>query len=140
MDDIKALATLVWGYPITRMILMLIVAYGIFMVILCILLEQKRPDGLYSAPEHIRVNEMPLKQIIQGYEASPRNWLLYEEEIFYVKDPDSFTEEQKEYYRDALTRYESGGIPARKVGRRVLIDKREVKNYLRFFKRTLKEN
>ena len=57
----------------------------------------------------------------------------YEEEIFYVKNPDELSPEDRDAYEIAQARCVNGGLEARQVGTRVRLRRGEVKAYLRFF-------
>ena len=75
----------------------------------------------------------PLSAIKESYEENPEKWLLYEEEIFYVKDPDELEGEDREAYERARVRCVDGGTEARQVGSRIRVGRTEAQAYLRFF-------
>lgn len=132
MDVIVIALKYLLGIPAVQV---LVLAWGVFFVIICMLsitnasvpakrLYKSGADGAKKAP---------LSAIKKSYEENPEKWLLYEEEIFYVKNPDELNGEDREAYERARVRCVNGGKEARQVGTRFRVGRTEAKAYLRFF-------
>lgn len=132
MDTIVIVFKTAMGIPLVRI---LFIAWCVIFLFICMLsiataqvtsrrLFKKGKDGAKKAP---------LDAIIENYKQHPEKWLLYEEEIFYVKDPEELTGEDLEAYERARVRCVDGGKDARQVGSRIRVKRSEAQAYLRFF-------
>ena len=132
MDSIVMILKNLMGFPLFRIALFAWFVYFLFIIILSVHTATVPDRRLYKAGND-GAKKASLSTIRNGYEANPDKWLLYEEEIFYVKNPEELTEEQREAYRMAQARCVNGGNEARRVGTRVRVSRSEARAYLRFF-------
>ena len=132
MDTIVIAFKAAMGIPLVRI---LFFAWCIFFVFICVLsiASATVPSRkLYRAGSD-GAKKAPLSAIKKSYKENPEKWLLYEEEIFYVKDPDELDGEDLEAYERARVRCVDGGADARRVGTRYRVGRTEAQAYLHFF-------
>ena len=132
MDSIIIAFKTGMGFPVVRLALIAWVVLFVFICLLSIAVSSAPSQRLYKAGSD-GAKKAKLSTIKKSYKENPEKWLLYEEEIFYVKDPDSLEGEKLEAYERARVRCVSGGAEARKVGSRVRVGRSEAQAYLRFF-------
>ena len=132
MDTIVIVLKAAMGIPIVRLALLAWCVLFAFICLLSISIATVPSRRLYKAGTD-GAKKAPLSAIKDSYEEHPEKWLLYEEEIFYVKDPDSLEGEDREAYERALVRCVDGGAEARRVGNRIRVGRTEAQAYLRFF-------
>ena len=132
MDSIVMILKYMMGMPQFRIFIIAWIAFFAFMVVLSIRTATVPARQLYKAGAD-GAKKASLSAIRHSYRSNPEKWLLYEEEIFYVKNPDALTGEEREAYTMARARCINGGSEARKVGMRVRVRRSEAKAYLRFF-------
>ena len=132
MDSIIIFLKMAMGIPLVRLGLL---AWWVFFAFICLLsisISTVPSRKLYKAGSD-GAKKAPLSAIKDSYEEHPEKWLLYEEEIFYVKDPDELEGEDREAYERALVRCVDGGADARRIGNRIRVGRTEAQAYLRFF-------
>lgn len=132
MDTIIIAFKAAMGIPAIRLLLLGWCVLFAFICLLSIASATVPSRRLYSAGSD-GARKAPLDAIKDSYEEHPEKWLLYEEEIFYVTDPDSLEGEDREAYERALVRCVDGGAEARRVGNRIRVGRTEAQAYLRFF-------
>ena len=132
MDTIIIVLKAAMGIPIVRLALVAWCVLFVFICLLSISIATVPSRRLYKAGSD-GAKKAPLSAIKDSYEEHPEKWLLYEEEIFYVKDPDSLEGEDREAYERARVRCVDGGAEARRVGSRIRVGRTEAQAYLRFF-------
>ena len=132
MDTIIIVLKAAMGIPIVRLALVAWCVLFVFICLLSISIATVPSRRLYKAGTD-GAKKAPLSAIKDSYEEHPEKWLLYEEEIFYVKDPDSLEGEDREAYERARVRCVDGGAEARRVGNRIRVGRTEAQAYLRFF-------
>jgi len=139
MDVIVMFAKNLWAIPLFRMFVFAWLGIFLFFIILSIFTATVPDRRLYSAgPDNAK--KASLRKIRDNYAAYPEKWLLYENEIFYVRDPENLSDEEQEAYDLARLRCVDGGWEARQVGTRVHVSRGEARSYLRFFHKLHKEN
>ena len=138
MDSIIIAFKTAMGIPLVRVLFIAWCVLFLFVCMLSIAIARVPSRGLYKAGSD-GAKKAPLSAIKESYKENPEKWLLYEEEIFYVKDPDELTGEDREAYERARVRCVDGGAEARKVGSRIRVGRTETQEYLRFFYRLHKE-
>ena len=132
MDSIIIGLKTVLAFPLTRTAIL--VWFGLF-VLICLfsVATATVPDRkLYSAGKD-GARKAPLRAILESYETNPDKWLFYEEEIFYVRDPETLEGEKREAYERARVRCVNGGAEAREVGSRIRLRRTDTQAYLKFF-------
>ena len=132
MDTIIIALKAGMAFPLVRLALLAWLVLFVFICLLSIAISSVPSQKLYKAGSD-GAKKAKLSSIKDSYEEHPERWLLYEEEIFYVKDPDSLEGEDREAYERALVRCIDGGAEARKVGTRIRVGRTEAQAYLRFF-------
>ena len=132
MDTIIIAFKAAMGIPLVRILFIAWCVLFLFICMLSIAIARVPSRKLYKAGAD-GARKAPLSAIKKSFKESPEKWLLYEEEIFYVKDPDKLSEEEKEAYERARVRCVDGGKDAREVGSRVRVGRTEAQAYLRFF-------
>ena len=132
MDSIVMILKILMASPIFRIAMVAWVGYFVFIVILSIQSATIPDRRLYKAGAD-GAKKASLSTIRSGYRSNPEKWLLYEEEIFYVKDPEKLSEDEREDYEMARARCVNGGSEARRIGTRVRVSRTEARAYLRFF-------
>lgn len=132
MDSLVMILKLLLASSLFRVFLIAWVAFFLFIVVLSIHTATVPDRRLYKAGAD-GAKRASLSAIRNSYRSNPEKWLLYEEEIFYVKDPDELDEEQQAAYKLAQARCVNGGSEARRVGMRVRVRRGEARAYLRFF-------
>ena len=138
MDSIIIAFKTAMGIPLVRVLFIAWCVLFLFVCMLSIAIARVPSRGLYKAGSD-GAKKAPLSAIKESYKENPEKWLLYEEEIFYVKNPDELTGEDREAYERARVRCVDGGAEARKVGSRIRVGRTETQEYLRFFYRLHKE-
>ena len=132
MDVIVIALKYLLGFPIVQILIFAWIGFFLFICILSITSSTVPAKRLYKAGSD-GAKKAPLSAIKKSYEENPEKWLLYEEEIFYVKNPDELSGEDREAYERARVRCVNGGKEARQVGTRFRVGRTEAKAYLRFF-------
>ena len=132
MDSVIVVLNMVKGYPIFWILVLGWLAIFLFFIVLSIVTATVPDRRLYAAGND-GAKKAKLRAIKNSFRSSPEKWLLYEEEIFYVKNPDELSPEDRDAYEIAQARCVNGGLEARQVGTRVRLRRGEVKAYLRFF-------
>lgn len=132
MDTVVMLLKNLMGYPAFRIFLVGWFAFFLFIIILSIHTATVPDRRLYKAGSD-GAKKATLNAIKSSYKNNPEKWLLYEEEIFYVKNPDDLSEADRAAYELARARCVDGGREARQVGTRIRLRRSEVRSYLRFF-------
>ena len=132
MDTIVIAFKAAMGIPLVRLVFFAWCVLFIFICLLSIATATIPSKKLYKAGAD-GAKKAPLRSIKESYAQHPERWLLYEEEIFYVKNPEELTEKEREDYERALVRCADGGKEARRVGSRVCVSRTEAQAYLRFF-------
>ena len=132
MDTIIIAFKAAMGIPLVRLLFIAWCALFLFFCVLSIALATVPSRRLYKAGKD-NAKKAPLSAIKKSYQENPEKWLLYEEEIFYVKDPDDLTGDDLEAYERARVRCVDGGEEARQVGKRIRVGRTEAQAYLRFF-------
>ncbi len=123
---------ILWAIPFLQYVVIVVAAYTLFMIVLCIALERRPSKSLFRPKKKSSVERMSLGELKARVHDNPDRWLLYEDEIFYVADPESLEGEKREAYEEALARLVNGGKAARKVGRRVYLERRDARAYRKF--------
>ena len=132
LNLLKTVFAILWAIPFLRYVVILGAGYTVFMIVLCIALERRPSKGLYRAKKKSSVERMSLGELKARVHDDPDSWLLYEDEIFHVDNPEALRGEKREAYEAALARIQNGGNAARMIGRRVYIERRDAKAYRRF--------
>ncbi len=132
MDTIVIAFKAAMGIPLVRILFFAWCIFFLFICVLSIASATVPSRKLYKAGSD-GAKKAPLSAIKKSYKESPEKWLLYEEEIFYVKDPDELEGEDLEAYERARVRCVDGGKDARQVGSRIRVRRGEAQAYLRFF-------
>ena len=132
MDAIIIGLRTVLAFPLVRTALLAWLGLFIFVCLLSVTTATVPDRKLYRAGND-GARKAPLRAILSSYEEAPEKWLLYEEEIFYVRDPDALEGEQREAYERARVRCVNGGAEARAVGSRIRLRRTETNAYLKFF-------
>ncbi len=132
MDSIIIAFKTAMGIPLIRILFIAWCVLFVFICLLSIATARVPSRRLYKAGKD-KAKKAPLDAIIENYKEHPEKWLLYEEEIFYVKDPEELTGEDLEAYERARARCVDGGKEARQVGSRIRVGRTETQAYLRFF-------
>ena len=132
MDSIIIILKALWGFTAFKIFLGAWVAFFLFIVVISFTTANAPDAKLYRAG-HDGAQKASLNTVRKGYRSHPDRWLLYEEEIFFVKHPEELTGADREAYDAARVRCVNGGSEARQVGRRVRIRRTEAGAYLRFF-------
>lgn len=132
MDAIVIGLKTISAFPLARTAMLVWCGLFVFVCILSFATATVPDRKLYSAGRD-GARKAPLRAIRASYESDPEKWLLYEEEIFYVRDPEELTGEEREAYERARVRCVNGGEEAREIGSRIRLRRWEAKNYLKFF-------
>ena len=132
MDSIIIAFKTGMAIPLVRILFIAWCVLFLFICMLSIAIARVPSRRLYKAGAD-GAKKAPLDAIKQSYKENPEKWLLYEEEIFYVTDPDGLTGEDLEAYERARVRCVDGGKEARQVGSRIRVGRTETQEYLRFF-------
>ncbi len=132
MDVLVIALKYLLGIPLVRVLMFAWLVFFVFICIVSITTATVPSHKLYKAGSD-GAKKAPLSAIKKSYEENPERWLLYEEEIYYVKNPDELSDEEQTAYERARVRCIDGGEEARKVGSRIRVGRTEAKAYLRFF-------
>ena len=132
MDTIIIAFNAAMGIPLVRILFIAWCVIFLFFCMLSIAFATVPSRKLYKAGAD-GAKKAPLSAIQESYKKDPEKWLLYEEELFYVKNPDELEGEDREAYERARVRCVDGGKDARKVGSRIRVGRTEAQAYLRFF-------
>ena len=132
MDTIVIAFKAAMGIPLVRLLFIAWCVIFVFFCLLSIAFATVPSHRLYRAGAD-KAKKAPLSAIQESYKNNPEKWLLYEEEIFYVKNPDELEGEDREAYERARVRCVDGGKEARRVGTRFRVGRTEAQAYLRFF-------
>ena len=132
MDSIIIAFKTAMGIPLVRLLFLAWCVVFLFFCLLSIAFAVIPSRKLYKAGAD-KAKKAPLSAIKESFEKNPEKWLLYEEEIFYVKNPDELEGEDLEAYERARVRCVDGGKDARQVGSRIRVGRTEAQAYLRFF-------
>ena len=97
MDSIIIAFKTAMGIPLVRVLFIAWCVLFLFVCMLSIAIARVPSRGLYKAGSD-GAKKAPLSAIKESYKENPEKWLLYEEEIFYVKNPDELTGEDREAY------------------------------------------
>ena len=120
------------AFPIARVALLVWCGLFVFVCLASVATSTVADRKLYTAGKD-GARKAPLRAILDSYRENPEKWLFYEEEIFYVRDPDSLEGEALEAYERARVRCVNGGADARAVGSRIRLRRTDIKAYLNFF-------
>lgn len=132
MDAILIGLRTVLAFPLVRTALLVWFGLFVFVCLLSVTTATVPDRKLYRAGND-GARKAPLRAILSSFDETPEKWLLYEEEIFYVRDPGALEGEQREAYERARVRCVNGGAEARAVGSRIRLRRTEAQAYLKFF-------
>ena len=133
MDMIVVALRFIWGIEELRVpivLLGILFMLGIYVSVWSVYIPNKR---LYKAAKNENVVRLSFDSMFCHFRESPHQWIFYESEIYRIKDLKDMTDEEKELFRNALTRFQNGGPYAKKIGTRVILkNAQEGRKYLHF--------